>query len=185
MNFNWPNLKDFKFLIFDFDGVFTDNKVYLNLEGEENVCCDRRDGLAINMLKKYLNKIDHNLDVFILSTEKNSVVKARAEKMQIKCYHGVGNKAKFLSKYFKENNLDVNNAYHDSIYIGNDLNDLQVMERVGFSVAPNDAHPIIKQCSSSVLPLDGGHGFVRMIIENFLNINFMQKGEISELVFNS
>ena len=66
-------LKTVKLLVFDFDGVFTNNKVILDENGIEHVICDRADGLGLNMLKKA------DLDVIILSTETNKVVSSRAK----------------------------------------------------------------------------------------------------------
>ena len=62
-------------VVFDFDGVFTDNKVYTAQDGTETVMCDRRDGLGVKMLR------ERGIDMFILSLEANPVVEARARKL--------------------------------------------------------------------------------------------------------
>ena len=68
---SWEN---FHTIIFDFDGVFTDNKVIVSENGLEQVICDRADGLGINILKKFIKKQNWGVEFFILSTEKNPVV---------------------------------------------------------------------------------------------------------------
>ena len=79
-----------KTIIFDFDGVLTDNYVYTNASGEELVRCIRSDGLAFDVLKKL------NYDLFIVSTEKDPVVTARANKLKIHAIQGVDNKKEIL-----------------------------------------------------------------------------------------
>ena len=71
-------------IIFDFDGIFTDNNVLINQDGIETVKCSRADGLGLDILKKFIDKKNWNLDYFILSTEKNPVVMSRAKKLKIK-----------------------------------------------------------------------------------------------------
>ena len=103
-----------KLIVFDFDGVFTDNTVYVSEDGREMVRCSREDSLGINMLQA------RNLPMFILSTETNPVVAARAAKLKLKAFQGCGNKRQFLESYLNEHNL----SSEDVIYMGNDLNDL-------------------------------------------------------------
>ena len=67
------NIDKLDALVFDFDGVLTDNKVYLGEDGKELVSCSRADGLAFDVLRKL------NIPVLILSTEKSLVVKMRAK----------------------------------------------------------------------------------------------------------
>ena len=68
---------------FDFDGVFTDNSVYISQEGIESVRCSRSDGLGLDRLRQV------NVQIVIISTEKNSVVSVRASKLKIRCIQGV------------------------------------------------------------------------------------------------
>ena len=83
-------------IIFDFDGVLTDNKVYVFQDGKEAVKCNRADGLGFDILR------ENKLPVFILSTEKNEVVKFRAEKLGVPAIHGVDNKGETLKKLVDE-----------------------------------------------------------------------------------
>jgi len=156
-------------LVFDFDGVFTDNKVWVDQDGNESVRCDRADGLAFDMLRRFIRHNDWDLDYFILSTERSKVVSARAKKLLIPCHQEVRDKAAHIGKYLNKNNK------HGAglIYVGNDLNDLKVMKISGYSIAPSDAHPLIKQRADLVLPSKGGEGFVREIIERIIGLDQM------------
>jgi len=154
-----PSLpKTIELVVFDFDGVFTDNKVYTAQDGTETVMCDRRDGLGIEMLR------NAGVPMFILSKETNPVVAARAGKLKMNVHGGCDDKAPFLDRYFAENRIDPANV----IYMGNDLNDFDAMQRVGFSVAPADSHPDIIRIASLVLPENGGNGAVRALSEFIL-----------------
>jgi len=144
-----------KLIVFDFDGVFTDNTVYVSEDGREMVRCSREDSLGINMLQA------HNLPMFILSTETNPVVAARAEKLKLKTFQGCANKRQFLEDYLREHNL----SDEEVIYMGNDLNDLEAMRLVGFAVCPFDAHETVKAHCSLVLSKKGGYGAVREFCE--------------------
>ena len=94
--------------IFDFDGVLTDNKVLVNENGMEWVSCSRADGLAFDVLRK-LNKPS-----YILSTEKNMVVSARAEKLKISVIQGTDNKVESIKELAIRNNFELSNI----LYVG-------------------------------------------------------------------
>jgi len=164
-------------IVFDFDGVFTDNKVWVDQDAKESVRCDRGDGLAFDMLRRFVVKQNWTLDYFILSKEKNPVVSLRARKLQIPCMQGMSNKAHYLKEYLS-NNQKISKGL---IYIGNDLNDLAAMQLSGFSIAPSDAHPLIKQQANLTLPQKGGEGFVRAVVEKILGIEQMSIDEVAHL----
>jgi len=185
MDAKFPNIHLIHTLVFDFDGIFTNNKVYVREDGLEMVCCDRADGLALDMLRSVCAKKQLQLDRFILSKEKNIVVETRAKKLQLPCFSGIGNKLEFLKNYFSKNRIDDSDPFSGMIYLGNDLNDLPVISCAGFSVVPSDAHSMVKSAASVILPQKGGYSFVRSFIEKFLNINKLTIGEINELIFNS
>ena len=178
------SVDDIKILVFDFDGVFTNNKLTLDENGLESVCCDRADGLALDLLRAYerINKI--KLDTFILSTETNQVVIYRAKKIKLKVYTSISNKLEFLHNYFDINYENLVNPFDHLAYLGNDLNDLPVMRLAGISAAPMDAHPMVKSVANKVYPQLGGCGFVRAFIEDLININKLTEGELDELIFN-
>jgi YrbI family 3-deoxy-D-manno-octulosonate 8-phosphate phosphatase len=145
-------------LVLDFDGVFTDNKVYLMQDGREAVMCDRGDGWGIGRLKKT------GLPILILSTETNPVVQARANKLGLPCLHGLERKEKALARWLEESGTDPDGV----VFVGNDLNDLGCMQQVGCAVAVADARPEIQQQASLILEHNGGDGAVREICDLLL-----------------
>jgi N-acylneuraminate cytidylyltransferase len=179
-----PNLSKFHTIVFDFDGVFTDNRVFIDQNGNEMVCCDRADGLGFDLLRGYISRHSLPLAYFILSKEKNSVVKKRAEKLQIPCYFGVSNKLEFLKDYLRNKAKNSAREIQGVLYVGNDLNDYLVMREVGFSVAPQDAHPRILDIASAVLLKNGGDGFVRCLIEKLIGLDDCSEEDLNEIVRN-
>ena len=153
--FDKDKLKNIKLLVYDFDGVMTDNKVYIDQNGNEFVQVNRADGLAISEIKKLL------IDQIIISTEKNSVVLLRAKKLGIKCFHAVDNKKEKLIRYCESNNLKLTNV----AFVGNDINDLDALSVVGFSLCPSDAHDKIKKNSNYILNSKGGDGVIRELFD--------------------
>ena len=158
------NINDIKVFVFDFDGVLTNNMVYLDQNGKESVSCSRGDGLAFDVLRK-LKKT-----AYILSTEKNTVVRARAQKLQISVLQGAENKVEGIQEIIKKENCKLENI----LYVGNDLNDYRVMDICGFTACPADSHKKIKQISSIVLKTNGGCGIVRELLEDVLGLNFIE-----------
>ena len=148
-------------IIFDFDGVLTDNKVYVFEDGSEAVKCSRADGLGFDILKK------NKFLVFILSTEKNEVVKFRAKKLGIPVLYGVEDKGTALKNLADKHEINLNKT----MFIGNDLNDKPAMDIVNYPIAVADAHQEIKNISCHVLQSKGGEGVVREIIESILELN--------------
>tara|TARA_Y100001958_G_C21133307_1_gene474033 strand:+ start:92 stop:553 length:462 start_codon:yes stop_codon:yes gene_type:complete len=145
----------FKLIVYDFDGVMTNNKVYVDQDGRETVQVNRGDGLGISEIKKL------GFKQIIISTEKNLVVTTRAKKLDVYCLQGVENKKDVLMKYCKKNGFDLKSV----AYVGNDINDKEAMEIVGFAFCPNDAHPSIKDLSNHILETKGGDGVVREIFD--------------------
>ena len=158
------SIDDIDALIFDFDGVLTDNLVHLNQDGKEWVSCNRSDGLAFDVLRK-LNK-----PTYIVSSEKNLVVTARAEKLNIPVFQGVKDKITVIQTLEKDYGYSVDRL----LYIGNDLNDFMAMKICGYSACPADSHHIIKELSDIVLNTKGGAGIVRELLEDILKINFIE-----------
>ena len=150
--------------IFDFDGVLTNNLVYLDQNGKESVSCSRADGLAFDVLRK-LDK-----PAFILSTENNPVVTMRAKKLNIPAIQGVANKVEAIKKLATDNNYSLKNI----LYVGNDLNDYLVMQLCGYTACPADSHPKIKEISGNILTSKGGNGVVRELLEGVLSLDFIK-----------
>ena len=161
---NNVSIDDIDIIVFDFDGVLTNNMVYLDQNGKESVSCSRGDGLAFDVLRK-LKKT-----AYILSTEKNTVVSARAQKLQISVLQGAENKVAGIQEIIKKENCKLENI----LYVGNDLNDYRVMDICGFTACPADSHKKIKQISSIVLKTNGGCGVVRELLEDVLGLDFIE-----------
>jgi N-acylneuraminate cytidylyltransferase len=143
-------------VVFDFDGVMTDNKVYVKEDGRETVMCDRSDGWGISQLLKI------GIPVFVLSSEKNRVVRARCQKLNIGCLDSLGgHKSKHLAEWALKEKIDLKNV----IYVGNDENDWDCFKTAGFGVATVDASPCIKDIASLILESKGGHGAVREVCD--------------------
>jgi len=178
------SFKSFHTIIFDFDGVFTDNFVYVDSHGNETVRCSRADSYGINLLNVAKAKTQDLHEFFVLSTETNPVVASRCKKMGIDYKTGVGNKGAFLREWLKINRPGMSNPELGVLYFGNDLNDLEVMSQVGASICPADAHPEVKKIATFTLGSLGGQGFVREGIEFVLGFPQMTPGEIHEFISN-
>jgi YrbI family 3-deoxy-D-manno-octulosonate 8-phosphate phosphatase len=157
-------IDDIDLFVFDFDGVLTDNIVHIDNNGNEMVSCSRADGLAFDVLRK-LDK-----PCQILSTENNTVVSVRANKLGISVLQGVKNKEKALRNLVKRKSYKLSNI----LYVGNDLNDYNSMRISGLSVCPADSHPKIKKISNFVLKTNGGKGIVRELLEDVLSLDFIE-----------
>ena len=146
---------EIKLIVYDFDGVMTDNKVYVDQNGKEMVRVNRADGLGVTQIKKL------GILQLIISTEKNSVVSARAKKLVIPCLRGIDNKTDALKNYCLENNIELQQV----AFVGNDINDKKAMDTVGITLCPADAHDSIKAISDHVLKTKGGDGVIRELLD--------------------
>jgi len=156
-----PRPKGFKpkAVLFDFDGVFTDNKVYVDEAGRETVQCDRSDGWGLEQLKKT------GIKIMVLSTEKNPVVTARCKKLGLECRQGLGeNKFESLQNWCAKNKIKP----VEVVFVGNDVNDIECLKASGFAVVPADAYPETKLVADRVLKLNGGQGAVRELCDILL-----------------
>jgi YrbI family 3-deoxy-D-manno-octulosonate 8-phosphate phosphatase len=142
-------------LLYDFDGVMTDNKVILDEDGRESVSCNRSDGLAVSAISRM------GIPQAIISTEKNKVVASRAMKLNIPVIQSIDNKKETVFAYCEE--LHINPK--ETLYIGNDFNDLEVMLSIGFPICPNDAYREIQEISRLILPVGGGGGVIRKLLD--------------------
>jgi len=151
-------------IVFDFDGVLTDNLVSIDQQGKEYVSCSRADGLAFDVLYK-LKKPS-----YILSTEKNQTVTARAKKLKIHALQGVDNKVEGIKQLSEQKMFKIKNT----LYIGNDINDYKVMQLCGYSACPSDSHEAIKSIATIVLKTKGGKGIVRELLEDVFKLDFIK-----------
>ena len=156
--------KNIELIVFDFDGVLTDNFVSVDSTGNESVRCNRSDGLAFDALSKL------GMKTIICSTEKNNVVIERGKKLKVETFNGIGNKLKWLKSYSLLNNINPKNI----LFVGNDLNDYFPMKYCGFSACPSDSEIKIKELASFVLTRKGGEGVVREIVEDILKIDLLK-----------
>lgn len=154
-----PDRKQIDLIVYDFDGVMTDNRVTVCEDGKESVVVHRGDGLGVSKLREL------GLQQMILSTEQNPVVRARAKKLKLEIIHGVDDKRQTLLKYLKEHDISPDRV----LYIGNDVNDLACMLSVGFRGCPADAEPEILQICQWVSSKNGGYGVIREIFREISN----------------
>lgn len=143
-----PLLERVRLAIFDFDGVFTDNRVWVNERGDELLAFSRSDGLGLRRLDEV------GVRYLILSMEQNPIVGARARKLRADCVQGVADKLSLLRER-------AGDALHEVAYVGNDVNDADCLRAVGLPVVPADALPEVVPLARWVLERPGGHGCVR------------------------
>lgn len=155
-----PMPEKIELLVLDFDGVVTDNRVWVDDEGHEMVAAYRSDSLIMGKVKKA------GVQVIILSSEVNKVVAARARKMGVEAIHGVGldDKAGVLQNLFETRKIDPRHV----VYVGNDINDLPCFAISGWAVAVADAQPQVLRAADFVLTKMGGHGAVRELCDLIL-----------------
>ena len=153
------SLQSIKAIVFDFDGVMTDDQVYITETGQEMVMASRSDGMGISALR------NAGLKLLILSKERNPVVARRAEKLQIEVIQACDNKLEALTKWLSKNQLLLSQC----AYVGNDINDLQCMQAVKLAIAPIDAHPQATQAAHWRLTRAGGKGAIRELSDAIIN----------------
>jgi YrbI family 3-deoxy-D-manno-octulosonate 8-phosphate phosphatase len=153
---SWPARVEL--VVFDFDGVMTDNRVNVSETGLESVVCHRGDGFGLDRLRAA------GVPMLVLSTEKNPVVAARCKKLKLEMSQGHDDKVAALRDLLTRRDIDPANV----IFVGNDDNDLGSMEFVGFAVAVADSSPRVLAAADLVLAQKGGRGAVREFADRFL-----------------
>ena len=118
-------------LVMDFDGVLTDDRVWVDESGSEMVAANRSDGFGLARLRQM------GIPALVISKERNPVVTARCRKMEVECIQSVDLKVEVLTEYLEEKGIPPGNV----IFVGNDLNDLPCFPKIGFAVAVADANP--------------------------------------------
>jgi YrbI family 3-deoxy-D-manno-octulosonate 8-phosphate phosphatase len=152
------NVKKISLIVYDFDGVMTDNRVLLFEDGKESVFVNRSDGLAIDAIKKL------GIAQIIVSTETNPIVSVRARKLRIPYIYSVKDKKKTVERYIKKHGI-INERV---AFVGNDVNDKEVMLSVGLPIAPSDAHKDIRKIAKIVLNTPGGFGVIRDLLDKLV-----------------
>ena len=140
-----------RFAVFDFDGVFSDNRVWTNDRGEESVACFRGDTMGLRRLDEV------GIEYLILTSETNDAVAARARKMRADCIKGIEDKLPVLRAEVERRGVSL----AETSYVGNDVNDAECLAAVGFPVVPADAWAEVVPLARLVLTRAGGHGCVR------------------------
>jgi YrbI family 3-deoxy-D-manno-octulosonate 8-phosphate phosphatase len=150
--------KQIDLVVFDFDGVMTDDRVWVDQGGHEAVAANRRDGIGIAALHKA------GIPMIVLSTEPNPVVTARCRKLELPVFQGLSDKSAALRLLLQERQLDPSRV----VYLGNDVNDLPCFPLVGCAVVVADAHPDVISQADLILSHPGGHGAVRELCDRII-----------------
>jgi YrbI family 3-deoxy-D-manno-octulosonate 8-phosphate phosphatase len=154
-----PNLSQLalqiKFLVFDFDGVFTTNAVYVFEDGRELVRCSRSDGIGLQRLART------GVGALVLSTEVNPVVGARCQKLRIPCVQACEDKVGEMGRLIEARGL----TWRDVGFVGNDVNDLGCLKRVALPIVVADAHPDVCAAALYQTQRAGGMGAVREVCD--------------------
>jgi len=135
----------------DFDGVMTDNSVYVFENGREAVRCSRLEGYGLRRL------VAAGAEPIIISTEVNGVVTARANKLKIACIQDVPDKVAAMRELLNKRGLE----WDQAAFLGNDVNDLDVLRRVRLPAVVADAHECVLGQGFFVTRRKGGDGAVR------------------------
>lgn len=156
-------LAKIKLVLTDSDGVLTDTSVYYSDQGEIMKKFSIRDGMGVERLKTILN-----IDSGIITGELSPSVKKRAEKLKIKELHlGIKDKVLVLKKILNKRKINFENI----AYIGDDVNDLEIMKLVGVSACPNDAIKEVRLISDYICKNRGGYGAFRELAELIIESN--------------
>jgi YrbI family 3-deoxy-D-manno-octulosonate 8-phosphate phosphatase len=150
-------IRKIRLVAFDFDGVFTDNMVYVLQDGSEAVRCNRSDGIGLQKLKRL------GIEAVIISTESNPVVSARARKLKIRCVQDCPDKRKTLEDIAQETGISL----AEVAFVGNDINDLSCLKGVALPIVVQDAHPDVIPLALYQTKNPGGYGAVREICDLF------------------
>jgi len=149
-------------LVLDFDGVFTDNRVWIDENGREMIAANRGDGLGLRLLRELTG-----IKIIVLSQEVNPVVAARCDKLSLPYIQGAKDKAAVLAEYLKKENIDPISV----IFMGNDIIDLRCFPLVAYAVAPANSHLTVRRSADLILERSGGQGAVRelcdLLIEHY------------------
>ena len=152
--------KNIKFLVLDVDGVMTDGGMYYSNSGDEFKKFNTKDGMGIKLAIKQGIKIG-----FLSNGKNDALINNRAALLGVEfVYVGFDNKMKILKEWMTQLNLE----YNHIAYIGDDINDAEVISHVGLSACPADAIKSIKEKVNIILTSKGGEGCVREFIDNYL-----------------
>jgi 3-deoxy-D-manno-octulosonate 8-phosphate phosphatase (KDO 8-P phosphatase) len=160
------SLAEIRLVVFDFDGVFSDNRVWTNDRGEESVACFRGDSLGLRRLDEV------GVEYLVITQETNEAVPARARKIRIECISGIEDKLSVLLEQIEQRGVSL----AETAYVGNDANDAECLAAVGVPVVPADAWHEVVPLAGLVLTRPGGHGCVREFCDAVWNAKREQPG---------
>lgn len=164
-----------KLVLTDIDGVWTDGGMYYDEKGGEFKKFNTSDSAGVLFLKLM------NIPFGIISGEDTNIVKRRAYKLKVEhLYMGIKDKVLIASKLCEE--LDI--TFNDVAYIGDDLNDINLLKKVGFSCAPANAPSYIKAIVNHVTKLKGGEGAFREFVEHILDSHNLKDKAIDKYLNN-
>jgi|TARA_B100001105_G_scaffold32606_1_gene22835 YrbI family 3-deoxy-D-manno-octulosonate 8-phosphate phosphatase len=162
-------IKKIKLIATDVDGVLTDGGMYYSSKGDVLKKFHARDGMAVSILKK------NTIPTVIITKERNQIVKKWSSKMNIdKLFDGVKNKEEVVSKLCKSYGLSENNI----AYIGDDVNDLEILKKTGFAATPKDGNLEVKKIVDYICKNRGGEGVLREICDLIISIKFGKKRKL-------
>ena len=169
MNKKIESIKKIKLLISDVDGVLTDGGMYYSAKGDIQKKFHARDGMGISILKR------NGIPTVIITKEKNEIVKKWTSKMNVdRLFQGIKQKEKLLPKLCDLYNLNEENI----AYIGDDVNDLEIMKKIGFSVAPKDGNIEVKKIANHISKINGGEGVLRDVCDLLISTKFRIKKKL-------
>ena len=158
-------------LIMDVDGVLTDGKIIIDDQGNETKHFNVRDGHGLKMLMRT------GIEVILITGRTSNVVEHRARELGIsEVYQGAKNKVEILEKLLRRKEVSGKKV----AYVGDDIVDIPVFKRVGFSVAVADASEYAKESADYTTEGKGGQGAVRELCEIILKIQGQWDGVISQ-----
>jgi len=154
-------IRKINLIISDVDGVLTDGGMYYSSDGEIMKKFNTKDGMGVELLK------NHDIQTVLITKEQNNIVKKRADKLKIKdVYMGIKNKEILLPQITKKFVIT-----NDEIaYIGDDVNDVSIMKKVGFTACPANAIDSVKEIVDYVCTKNGGEGSFREVVDLILSI---------------
>ena len=155
----WQKAQQIRLLICDVDGVFSDGRIYLGNDGEELKAFHTRDGYGIKAIRKA------GVEVAVITGRTSEIVQQRMQSLTIPyIFQGQEQKVPAYTELLSTLALQPEQV----AYIGDDLSDWDVMQRVGLSIAVQDAHPYLRLHANYVTSCPGGYGAVREVSDLLL-----------------
>jgi len=156
--------KEIKLFVTDVEGVWTDKSIFSNINGDEYRKFNLSDSVGVLFL--YLL----NIPVVVVSEESNEIIKRRIQKLRINEYFlGATNKVAVVTDLLKKYNLE----WDEVAFIGDDINDIKLLQKAGFSATPAQASYYVKKNADLVLLSKGGEGAFREFVEKYLDAQGM------------